>query len=309
MKENLTCDEICLGYQLALHFDQHDLKKFCQREIMKNTFVVLQSEGFLNCDWNVLMEIVKMDRLNCHESALLEACLNWARTSCKKDKLNVEQKIVRDQLKSVIYEIRFKKITISDLAKLMNDSTCPYNIDDFKDIVRIMARENITSTKFNCSNRLPYLITWNISKKLVCNRVPSISSRYKDIPNILSTTFSSNKPFIFGAFYINHFSPRICYRCDISVEVMDFGTKYDVLKFKEQICDGDTITLPEPIMIQENIKYKIQLDFSSYNYKLLSRCNCFLGGGEILHSSAVITFYKDFADHIIPTLYFNELEN
>src|ERR1700753_3023718 len=70
LKENLTIDETCMGLQLALYYEQDDLKEFCLRQIAVNTEEVLKSDGFLNCDWNVLSTIVRTDTLNCSESSL-----------------------------------------------------------------------------------------------------------------------------------------------------------------------------------------------------------------------------------------------
>lgn len=67
-------DEICLGYQLAIHYEQEELGAFCKRVIcLLPTEEVLRTEGFLSCDWIVLMEIVKSN-VKCREAVLLEAC-------------------------------------------------------------------------------------------------------------------------------------------------------------------------------------------------------------------------------------------
>lgn len=57
--DNLTNKDLCLGYQLAMHYNLKDLEEFCQREICINAKEVFESEGFLKVDWNILKAIVK----------------------------------------------------------------------------------------------------------------------------------------------------------------------------------------------------------------------------------------------------------
>lgn len=190
LKKNLTINEMCMGYQLALHYDQNDLKKFCRREICVNTRKVLISEGFLNCDWIVLNEIVKSVNFLCREADLLEACINWARNACKRNKLNVNKENVRNQLKDVIYEIRFNQITFQEFTKFLINPQNPYDYDEVKVIMRIIANHNIGSTKFNCSNRFGS-ITWNSLERIKCERlIISKTLTEYNIPDLVSATFS-----------------------------------------------------------------------------------------------------------------------
>lgn len=74
MMENLTVEEMCLIYQLAVYYD--DLKEFSCREIVVHTKKILQSEGFSECNWIVLNGIMKIDGLLYCELYLLEASIS-----------------------------------------------------------------------------------------------------------------------------------------------------------------------------------------------------------------------------------------
>lgn len=307
LKEHLTNDEVCLYYQLATLLEQTDLKEFCQHKISMNAKKVFQSEGFLNCSWETLMEIVKMDELVCREISLLDACIDWALNSCKCKKLNIEKRNVRDQLKDVIYEIRFYQITVNDIDTLKMNASNPYIDAELEEIMAIAAKETLFSSKFNCSSRS---IPFNDAEKLVCKRWEKRVNNYC-IPNNSSTIFSSNKPLYFGEFdvYLLYDSNI---HCEISIQRMDTGMKM-IETFTEEISSDieyvHPIALPKPIIIEENIKHKIQIIFFKDIYGRIE----WKQEAE-LSNGALITFHRDTSTDfdnvshgVIAYLSFNEI--
>lgn len=115
-------------------------------------------------------------------------------------------------MKDVIYQIHFKEISLSGFAGYLDGSNCPYNEDELRDIIRIMAKKHIVSTKFNCSYRC--------ASFLYCKRTDGQCDNY-NIPNIVSAIFSSNKPLIFNCCSARLSAQNV--RCVISVEEMDTG--------------------------------------------------------------------------------------
>lgn len=146
LKENLTIDDICAGYQIAIRHHQDDLKDYCKQIVIENPERVFKSEGFLQCDWIVLNEIVKLDHLSCLEKLVLEACIDWAQNACRKEKLPVEKENIRKLLKHSIYEIRFRHITLDELVDI--NTKLVYNEDELYDIMSIMAKRSLPNTKF-----------------------------------------------------------------------------------------------------------------------------------------------------------------
>lgn len=309
LMKNLTNNEMCLGYQLAMFFDQDELKDFCKRKIELNAEEILKSEGFLNCDRQTLNEILKVGMFKCREIAVLEACINWAQYTCERNEENADDmKNIRSQLKDVIYNIHFAEITSSEFSGYYQ---YPYNDTELNDIFRIINGEKIVSSKFNCLSR------FNNINRLKCQRCHNKSRSAYQIPNVVSTIFSSNKALIFGGFfvYMKPFKRTIC--CDISIERIDSEPKY-IETFTEQVRTkpsmGKEITLPKRVFIEKNIKYKIRLDFSSNNVKLESMSK--LKSNVKLKNDATITFHREESTDfnsvekgVITWLYFNNISD
>lgn len=318
LMENLSIDKMFFGLKLAIDYNQNDLKEFCQQKIATNTDEVLKSDAFLNCncDWNVLMEMVKSNVLSCRELVLLEACINWARNACKRDKLNDNKENIREKLKNVIYEIRFKEIPMIELAIYLKNSYNPYNSDELEDITRLIGQANINSA-FNCSTRLnsSKTIPWNDTDKLICERWNESTPDY-NVSNSIATVFSSNKSLLFGEFgvYLKPFSQSVY--CEILVEKMDGPKIIDIFTRQMSITEGDAtaIALPKRVFIEENIKYKIQLNFWCSDFQLKSFGK--LKQQIKLVNGAVITFHEDASSgfnnierNVIVWLNFNEINS
>lgn len=321
LKDNLTMDEICLGYQLAIHYRQDDLKAFCEREICLSTEEVLKTEGFLSCDWNVLLEIIRNNALGCREAVLLEACINWARQACKRNKLKNDGRNIRRQLKSIIYEIRFVQITFHEFNRLINGPFNPYIDEEIKELKRIMATKNFSATKFNCSARYFYSIAWNDSDVVRCYRIEKRIPKNAIQNYTIKTSFTANKPLIFGEFFINVSSDKPSDHFDILVEIFEYRTsEILVSKFNKEIAIGyltanmNIVVLPEPIFIRPNIRYIIQLKFLPHEpctlfsyFKTLEKLRLDDFGGSIaFHFDA--SAENDIAENgIITNLNFNEV--
>lgn len=285
LMENLSIDKMCLCYRLATHYKQNNLKDHCLREISMNAEAVFKTKEFLECNWALLNEIVKLDTLLCRESVLLEACISWARNTCQRNNLDADDKRnIRNQLKGIIYEIRYTQITFQELAKCLH--TNPYNEDEYKNIICLIGRQKVISNKFkNVPRFAPYT--------LECNRCNDPNADYK-LPNIIATIFSSTQSLIFGQFevYFKPFGQNV--HCEISVEGIDSNTKI-VEKFSKLISTNDKLTslivLPEPIFVEKDKKYKIQLNFSSNNIRLRGYVN--MKEKVNLRNGSTITFHRD----------------
>lgn len=286
IKRNLSFDEINFGYELAIQFDQNDLKDFLQRKIVENADKVLYSEEFLNCNWNVLNDIVKNGNINCKESVLLDACIDWALNACERNELNPDDmEDIRSQLKDVIYNIRFIQFSVSELAKHLIDWYDLYSKEELKEIICVMGGEMSTSNKFNSSNRSKLNVVavasdldsnhavesnsdivpnWDNKNIIECVRWMDPIHDY-DVPEIHSTIFSSSIKLLFGEFKV-HFKPwDFEVSCDISIGKVEYVEVMQRFTTKIITQPGHlfSIVLPKKIIIEPKIKYIIELDFSS----------------------------------------------
>lgn len=319
LKKYLTIDQMCMGYQLAIHLEQDDLKEYCEREICSNAEQIWKSEGFLNCDWKILSEIVKTFEFRGREIDVLEACIDWARNSCKQNKLNVDKENIRNQLKDVIYDIRFNQISNAEFATYLEDNIIsPYDSVELEDIIRIIGGKKINSTKFNCSYRFVDF-HWNNSEIIKCQRAKKNFYAPYTVPKIIPTIFSSDKSLILGQIDIEYINTSDRYlNFNTSIERMDFGPEIhhfqNTFNERKLVCSGVSrveIILPKPIVIEKNIKYRIVSDFSSNGIELLSCCS--MNKNEKMKYGATITFHRDTTSNfdnvdrgVIESLYFNK---
>lgn len=151
----LTLDNLCWGYDLAILFEHEDLILFCEQKISENSRDIFRSTSFLNCDLNLLHRILQLESLNCDESAVFDGCIAWAKTACVRKDLNKnDMQNIRTQLGDQFYEIRFGEMNLEDFY----DRYCFYrnlfSLDEFEDIISMIAMKNFQSGKFNQSPRI-----------------------------------------------------------------------------------------------------------------------------------------------------------
>lgn len=312
LMEHLTVNEMCRGYQMAIRYEQTDLKNFCLRRISMNAETVLKTDGFLECDWILLNDIVKFDKLLCRETTLLEACIKWGRNECERnDEKHFDEKSnIRKCLGGVIYEIRFREINWTEFGKHYVDSLKLYDCDELIEIDRIMKGENIISTKFNCSPRFNSVIS-NVSTlpPIECQRRSNKTSNYYILHNKVSLIFSSNKILAFVGFSVSCKPLNNNFRYDISVQRLD--TKTQIVETLGQA--GNEVNFTKPLIVHKNIKYKIHLDFSSNDTKVVS--NSKFENKVELDNGATIIFHQDTTTEfnnvekgVITHLYFRKID-
>lgn len=77
------------GYQLAIRYKhfENDVtlksKTFCEQQIRLYAKDVLSSAAFLQCDQEVIEQMLQLDPLECKESELFEGCVAWAKKWCQ----------------------------------------------------------------------------------------------------------------------------------------------------------------------------------------------------------------------------------
>ncbi|KAG4075477.1 hypothetical protein HA402_015130 [Bradysia odoriphaga] len=170
LESHLTFANLFLIYQLAVTFNISRLTEFCEDKIQFSTLEMLNSSAFLDYSKEVLNSILLMDCLACTETHLFDACIAWAKNSCRKNGLDEsEAKNLRQQLGDSLYLIRFRAMTGEEIVQIMTNQfyagvfshkelvevLCLRNVDDFK------CETFCPKTRYNVSfqlNRNPVLI-------------------------------------------------------------------------------------------------------------------------------------------------------
>lgn len=199
---------MCLAYQLAITFELNALIDFCRRKICFQADTELNTDGFFQCNWHTLRQIVRMPYLNCKEIFVLVACWNWARHACQQKCLDPSDKqMLRDQLKDLIYDIRFKSAAWDELAAHI-DATILYNEMELRDIICLMTDKQTSASNFNYSKRLKgAAYYWQEKEPLNCKCSKEFLSAVP-VGDTITITFSSDKTLLLAAIDCSVFNVR-----------------------------------------------------------------------------------------------------
>ncbi|XP_055306141.1 BTB/POZ domain-containing protein 3-like [Sitodiplosis mosellana] len=171
-EKTLTLDNMCVGYELAILFEQAQLMKFCEQKIGENPIGIFQSNSFLSCGSNLLARILQLDTFNCDESVVFDGCMTWAKAACIKkglDETNMQN--LRDQLGDLFYEIRFGDMTAESFYPRYSSYGGLFSIEEFTDIIGMIASKEHRPSKFNPKGRKASQIYKYSNKELICNLI------------------------------------------------------------------------------------------------------------------------------------------
>ncbi|XP_031634377.1 BTB/POZ domain-containing protein 3-like [Contarinia nasturtii] len=262
------------NYELGIFFNQPKLKKYCESVIAVDTKKVLASGNFMVCDRKVLSHILNIDTLSCTEAELFEACMEWTKTAANVD--NLTRQDVNRQLGNLLYQIRFKSMTLQQFGTLIPSYGSLFSADEYKDISQSTVMPDFESNIFSNNKRTPFENRqWNEEEKIECNRLLSLgfSTNPYYIKNIEKTTFSVNKPMILKKIRCCRISE---YKSNVYFLMKELPTEIKIVQINESVpsnekCvlyDGNTllnswestcINLQKLIVVKPGFMYEVQL--------------------------------------------------
>lgn len=287
--ENMTC-----GYQLAILLNDSELKEFCEQKIQKFIKDVLKSESFLQCERTIFENILALAKLNCTEVELFDACIAWAKSSCQKNGLNEnDSKNLKDELGPCFYLIRFGWMTGEEICKILSDQIHKnlFNQDELIEIMQMLHMKNFQSRMFSSEPRLTFS---NGSNDLICRRNGGVVFwNTKTITWGASkewTWFSVSEPILLKQFQLkipifdgnqsnranevarwNAELKIVEYKTNKFVHVSNVPSKILHLQsFSVGVANNtnNTVSLPEPILIDPRSIYAIILTPSTFQTKI-----------------------------------------
>lgn len=198
--KNVTTETMCYGYQLALLYDCSRLKKICEDEICVNAEQVLTSSSFMEFPYEFLHNILQCDALACEEKYIFNACIAWAKASCKRNNLDCSKiENLRAQLKDTIHQIRFISMTIEEFAKCINPYSELFTTTELHEIICMIGRvSDFKAKKFNWTPRY-YDLQWNKGRDLECRRIV-LRDIIRPIEEVEKTTFTCNRRVLLKGF-------------------------------------------------------------------------------------------------------------
>lgn len=253
-----TMKNICWGYQLAIAHENVPLRQFCERLISTKPLEVFQTDSFLRCDRNVLMNILQIDSMLCNEADVLNACLSWARFACKQSNLNEnDDKNIVSQLGACFRLIRFDAMRTEELDEILASNRELFSSCEQADVSSISI-SNPRSTESNYSLR---------NKELMCWREKSIEDSPYHIQSLESFRFTSNKPLLLCAFWCKGLLHRYLHSISVNFQL-------DIIEFDAKSSESDTlfskevtlikkiktrVAIPQPLIILPHKAYEIRM--------------------------------------------------
>lgn len=271
-KMKMSKENMCYAYQMALHFKDDALIKFCEKEISLSPKQMFASEAFLRCDVDTLKRILELG-LSCNEVDIFEATLKWAKCACKNDGLNENQsENLKDQLYDCLKSIRFGVMRIEEFTKCYALHKGLFTPSEFEDIVLMLTVKGHESTEFNQIPR-PYI--WNKNKVVKCQRKRENSS-LSTYGNLGVVWFTSSCPVLLGEIIGTHYILKDlnCYKnaFNISFAIFELDgqnpqSKASAKVLHEEKChmwnnSQPEIILPHPILIKPQSMYEIRVSSS-----------------------------------------------
>lgn len=289
LKDTLIDDNICIGLNLALLYEQEELKQFCEKRIIVNSSVIFKSAGFLECHRQILAHILSINLFSCSETEVFEAIMSWVKVASKQE--NLTKEVIQAHLGDLFYQIRFASMKMKDFATLTGLYGFLFSFDEYKEIVQLIELPIYQAKFFNAK---PRELPWN-DAIVACDR--TISNRPNTFPKPLkrveATAFSTNEPLLLGSLICTSLidnrerksqSVRSKQLVEVTIveisgaevtesdedddleSLQEFTANDRIQPFQEQLRSGQTEPMASPIeRIGEN---RVQLQDQSGNRRL-----------------------------------------
>jgi len=304
LQTNISSDNVCIILDQAILFEEADLINKSVMFIGKNAENVLKSAAFVALSKEGLRQVAAFDWLEIKETALYEACLNWAKFQLKngpEKKENATDSMIRQALGEVLYRIRFPTMSFIDFATQTGKSdilTCDekasiyYYIgtkDDVSSALKFdrktrymeqtVARYGSTVVQNWGCRSIPDAIQFTCDKDIVLTAVGSFGPNYQYGSIVTSMLTSVDILQITGGYniYGQQATIRIGGRAEFTADYSNFTTADQILK----------ISMDAQIEIKANTAYIVKLSIQQGGYRSCYRAYGQSGQTRVLTSQSV----------------------
>lgn len=155
LKESINGSNLCWVYRLAILYDLKSVRTACEAHIRSSIPRIFKNNDFLRCEQNVLVQILKIEPINCDEWEILKGCIAWAQNECHRKDLDINSPTnLRRVLGPAIDQIRFNSLSINQFAKFNALYKGFFTLEEFQEITNIIANlKDFKSKKFNQRSR------------------------------------------------------------------------------------------------------------------------------------------------------------
>lgn len=205
LAQNLTPRNVCFAYQLSISTNNVNLRNLCEEKISIYTSSVFASDSFVRCNQTVLKHILEMEFLQCDESNVFHACLDWAKFACKRNNLDENQgENKREMLGECLYLIRFNAMKTEEFAHYAQMHETLFTPEELVEIFFVTTTGKCKSNKFKSNPRST--INWSKDRKILCVRKKPDSAMVYNVQNVESIWFSSNNLVLLGELTLQRFA-------------------------------------------------------------------------------------------------------
>ena len=116
LETNLTARNACILLSESRLFEEPELMQRCWEVIDAQAEEALESEGFVDIDYNTLETVLQRETLNAKEISLFNATKRWAVAQCYRNALESTADNQRHVLGRALYMIRLPAMELKDFA-------------------------------------------------------------------------------------------------------------------------------------------------------------------------------------------------
>lgn len=273
----LTLDNMCWGYQLSIMLGNEELQQFCEKVIRGYSKDIFETEAFLHCDEIVLKYMLQLDALACNEFSVLDACLAWAKFSCRRN--NIDETIaenLRAQLNHCFGLIRFGAMKAEEFATHTVSYRDMFTPEELADIFYTTTVTGFKSNKFMQIPRENPIFKWNSTQALVCLQENITSDSYSWI-NDNSIFFSTNYPVLLGEMSFHRLLDKngAATPVHFNIKITEFSShSFDACSTKKVLYKGELkyadskdsyILFARPLLINPHKMYGIDWEVTYNN--------------------------------------------
>lgn len=275
LRNKLTLDNVCWGYQLSVILGNEDLKKFCEKVISGCPLEIFQSHTFQRCSQDVLRHILQMDSMACDEIEIFDACMEWAKFACKQNGLNDKEAAnIKNQLGDCFELIRFGAIKTDQLVSHAKPYQGLFTPDECKELL-------FMTHKFIREPRSKPVFQWKNDQQLICTLDNTMSDSYQWVQNETFAYFSINYPVLLGVIYLHRLQvqnggPSYPNNINLEIKITEYSDQsFETSVLKKRmftksmnyaVARHSKIEIVPPIFINPKKMYEISWSGSSSGY-------------------------------------------
>lgn len=280
--DNWTIEDICSMYDWAISLQMEEFQTFYERKICVHIAEIFKTDDFLSCSFNVLEHILNMDSLLCDESAILSACLDWARYKCKQngkdgnDVDNLREFLIdKSKGRNLLWNIRYGSIAHAEfLAHLDAAGGLFEDATEYEDVIRLLlGSKNVKTGKFQTEPRKLCQLCWN-EQAVECDllagpRIDRETFGSKQIVNVMTVDGLILLEGFYNAKMVAHYINYNLFVTEFSIKEQPInGLGETKLLYKNRLTFEDNQELyfqlkPNPIVLKPGFEYHCEFSFES----------------------------------------------